>query len=216
LLGDTSTDTNTGLQAALQAQGLNVTLIQGGVSTYAGTPPPTDFSVVVVAEGMSYVSGADMPAAGQSAIVNANAGGIGLVFTDPPGYASQASHWAVLKVLTLVTFGTINSTAMPAYTLTVAGHPIWAGLPSTFTSTVTVGIQSGVLSNGGTAIAWLVDTKGGTCTAGKPCVGVAVKDGVGRIVHDETFFNLRVANWYADPNLLMLFANSIKWAAHCL
>jgi hypothetical protein len=172
----------------------------------------------VVAEGQSYVSGADMPAAGQSAIVNANAGGVGVVFTDPPGYAyaGHASYWAVLRTLTLVTFGNTNSQAVPAYTLTVAGHPIWTGLPATFTSTVTVGIQSGVLSNGGTAIASLVDTKGGICTTAKPCVGVAVKDGVGRIVHDETFFNLRVANWYADPNLLMLFANSIKWAAHCL
>jgi hypothetical protein len=219
LLGDTAIDTNTSVQAALQAQGLNVTLIQDGVSSYDGTPAATGFGVVVVAEGISYALRPDMPAAGQSAIVNANAGGVGVVFTDPPGYAAHSGYWAVLKALTLITFGSANGTAVPSYTLTVADHPLWAGLPQTFTSSVTVGIQSGAITNGGTVIATLADTRSGSCAAGTsatPCVAVAVKDGVGRIVHDGTFFNFSAENWYTDPNLFMLFANSIKWAAHCL
>jgi hypothetical protein len=208
LLGDGTTDANAALQGALQAEGLVVTLIGSGVTSYNNSPAATDFGAVLTLSGVSYEI--DMPAAGQNAIVAANAVGTGFVSTEWAAYQASVGRWLTLRQLVLMS-RTTATTGTTSYTLTVANHPLWAGLPTTFSSAVSMAYNSGVPANGGTTIA--------TCSA---CTGVGAgvvaRDtvgGAGRIVYLAHAASYQSALWHTDANLVRMFTNAAKWATGC-
>lgn len=202
LKDDVSSDTAT-VVAALEAAGLSVTPIDSGVITYTGSPAASEFGVVLLSPGNTWDT--DMPAAGQQAIVDANAAGVGVVMTAWAGYHVLNLRWATLNPLVLIRYAT-GSSAGATFTLTEAEHPIWQGLPASFTSN-SVGIESGPLINGGVAIA--------SCSQCSDA-GVAVRDTAGRVAQIAHAGNYTSATtWYLDTNLLTMFANAAKWATRC-
>jgi hypothetical protein len=211
VLGDRVTASNTAVGASLDDAGFITSVAHSGVALYAGTPAASSFDVVVAIVGDSWAT--DMPSAGQSALVQAQAAGTGVVLTEWASYHVASSRWLTLGSLTLISYRAGSNGAVATdYQLTSAGHPLWNGLPGSFTTTVGVHHARGVLTNGGTMIA--------RCTAcagtGYSGAGVAVKDaGGGRIVHLAQAAGYESARWYDDANLLTLLTNSAKWAGRC-
>ena len=207
ILGDGVAASESALQTMMQSIGFAPTLVSNGTATWAGSPSATGFGAVIVTPGNSYSS--DMMLAGQTNIVSAvNSGVTGLVETEWVAYELTVSHYQTYAPL--VIFSRSSGTTMPlTFTLTQNGHPVWSGLPQTFTTNVSLGANiSGVLQNGGVQIAGCTQ-----CGA----IGVAVRDGAnGRIVqmaHAAAYLSYA---WYNDPNLVLLMQNSVQWAARCL
>ena len=149
LLSDGNTALDATVSAALTAAGLVPTVIDTGATTYAGTPAATGFGAILVEVGSSYST--DMPAAGQSAIVSAFNAGAGAVFTEWAAYEAFEGRWVTLKPLLLTTYATGTIQGLGTYTLSSAAHPVWTGLPATFTTTVDVASASGVIVTAGSA-----------------------------------------------------------------
>jgi hypothetical protein len=195
--------------AKANAAGLAATLVANGVGTYTGTPAATGFGAIVLLVGDRYDT--DMPLAGQQAIVTAQQAGRGVVITDWGGYHPYNSRWSTLKSVNLYQY-TTGSTAALTFTLTQVGHPIWTGLPNTFTTTsVTMGVSGGTIQNGGTAIA----TVSGGGVSGS---GVIVRSGTGgRLVYvaHAAAYNSN-SGWTNDTNTVNLTINAIKWSTGCL
>jgi hypothetical protein len=205
-LSDASTAPNTALQTALQNAGLVITFQSGGVRDYAGTPVASDFGAVIALVGNYY--GTNMQAAGQTAIVAAQAAGTGVVFTEGAAYTryNYPAYWTTLDPLLLLTYSTTSSAVMNL-TLTAAGHPIWDTLPTTFTGSVSMLRTVATVKNGGTSIA--------SCVSCGTAGGVVVKDsGGGRIVHHAHWANY-TSTWTGDANVMKVFVNSVKWATGC-
>ena len=208
LLADSSSAINTALKNALDAAGVPTTLVTGGVATYANVPAASSFGAILIPVGNAY--GTTMPAAGQTAIVNAYNAGAGVVLTEWAAYNVQNNNWTTLAAVLLVsrTAGISGNTG--PYTLTSAGHPVWDGLPMSFTA-ISQSANSGniIAANGGVSIA----TSGGTTA------GVVVKDAVGgkgRIVQIPHAASYNNVNWVSDANLRNMFVNAAKWAGRCL
>jgi hypothetical protein len=152
-----------------------------------------------------------MPSAGQTAIVNAvGAGtGTGVIFTEWAAYNQTVGVYTTLANLLCFTRSSGNSTAL-TFTLTSTGHPIWNGLSTTFTTTVSLGVNvSGTtLNSGATQIASC--SQCGT-------FGVAVRDPstTGRVVQIAHAAGYLSEAWYNDTNLTKMMANSALWAARC-
>jgi hypothetical protein len=198
------------ISAALTAAGLVPTVVASGVVNYTGTPAASSFGAVIVAVGNAYAS--DMPAGGQTAIVSAFNAGTGTVFTEWSAYEATQGRFVTLKPLILTTYSGGTGTVAETYTLTSAGHPIWTGLPTTFTTTIGISSPTGVIVNGGTRIA--TGLVSGTTSVN----GVVVKDVVGssgRTVQIDQSTNY-TAGWTADANLMKMLTNSAKWAAKCM
>lgn len=214
VLGAAKEASTTAFTTALQAAGLATSTVPSWVD-YAGAPAASEFNAVVITVGDLYQL--DMPAAGQTSIIDAfNAGTTGVVTSEWGGaYIPSQNRWQTLKAASLFTRSSGHVPA--ALTLTVApgqeAHPIWAGLPASFTTVNTHGGNVGnTLVNGGTLLA--------TCPE---CgnIAVAFKDGAQRAVQhgiamDYTAENSTSVNAFTnDPNVTKLFVNSAKWAARC-
>jgi hypothetical protein len=169
------------------------------------------FGAVLITPGRTYQS--DMQADDQQAVLSANAQGTGVVFTDWTSYMVTTEHfYAQLAPLDLLQETTTGANAL-TFALTTANHPIWTGLPTTFTSTAQIGFVVGSVINGGTAIATLAGP-GAT-----PSPGVIVRDSqttAGRVVHIGHAANYNGAGWQQDSNVMLMLTNALKWAARCL
>jgi hypothetical protein len=208
LLGDDSTTGNALMQAALESAGMAVTLINGGVISYAGTPDAAEFGAVVASVGGLYSS--SMVQTGQDSIVAAHATGTGYLTNEWASYQHENGRSTSLAPLTLLSYETSTSSTT-TFTLTSSGHPIWDGLASSFATTVSVGLTYSQLINSGVKIASCSGCDGGGTYSG---AGVAVREGVGgRLVHLAHSGNSGSA--FTDTNLLTMFVNAAQWAAGC-
>lgn len=209
LIADDSPTGTTVLKNALTAAGYTVTQTSVPAYQYNGTnPATTGFGAVVVLAGgpgsTSYLT--DMPAAGQTAILNFVNAGNGLVLTEWAAYQVAGGRWQTLKPLVLLTrsqayTGQVTYTVDSAF----AAHPLWAGLPGSFTiaSTSNVGITS--------------VAAGVTRVAGSAQVidAVALRDTPsGRVVHLAHAGNYAPNGW-TNTNMQKLVANAVGWVARC-
>jgi len=232
LLGDSGTFSgshNAALKSALEASGLVATVVTSGVANYSDVPAASGFGAILIPVGNSY-DGPDMPSAGQSAIVSANAAGKGVLFdgwATLKAYFNTPPQWTTLRQLLLMQYtgNTHNSFESPyspqriLYTLTSAGHPIWDGLTSPFATQVSLHTIMGPATNSGVEVAFsdLEDFGYGD----GPGVVVRAAPG-GRIVqlaHASnsrlSAFDPRPVRWFDDPNLLKMFVNAAKWLTRC-
>jgi hypothetical protein len=208
VLGDGDTNSNSAYQTLLQNAGFTVTLQSSGTTTYSGTPAASGFGVVIVTPGQTYSS--DMPAGGQTSIANAVAGSAltGVIFTEWAAYEVLYSKYTTLAPLLCFTRSS-GTTSTLTFSLVQTGHPIWNGLATSFTTSVTLGANiSGTLNSGATEIASC--TQCGT-------YGVAVRDpsSTGRVVQIAHAAAYSGYAWYSDSNLTKMMANSALWAARC-
>jgi hypothetical protein len=206
---DSATGTQT-LATAIGAAGYTVTIGSVPAYQYNGTNPAlTGFgAVVVLAGGPSGQASVttDMPAAGQTALVNYVKAGNGLVLTEWAAFHVAAGRWQTLKQLVLLQRNVAYS-GQVTYTVdqAFATHPVWSGLPSTFTfaSTSNVGV---------TQVA-----PGVTRIAGSPQAidAVAILDApAGRVVHVAHAGNYAPNGW-SNATIQKLIANAAGWAARC-
>jgi hypothetical protein len=211
LIADDSATGTAALGTALTAAGY--TVVQTAVPSYQydGTNPALAGggygSVIVLAGGpQSTAYQTDMPAGGQTAILNFVNAGNGVVFTEWAAYQVANGHWLTLAPLVLLTrtnayAGQTTYTIDPAF----AAHPVWAGLPATFTfaSTSNVGITK--IASGVTRIA-------GSAQA---IDAVAIRDApVGRVVHVAHAGNYAPNGW-SNPTIQKLIGNAAGWVARC-
>jgi hypothetical protein len=208
LLGDGNAGSNSAYQTLLQNVGFTVNVQASGTTTYANSPAASTFGVIIVTPGNTYTT--DMPAAGQTAIVNAVGAGTqtGVIFTEWAAYMNTTSMYTTLQPL-LCFSRSSGVTSTLTFTATQSTHPIWAGLPTTFTTTVTLGANiSGTLASGAVQIASC--SQCGT-------YGVAVKDPTttGRVVQIAHAAAYSGTAWYNDTNLTKMMANAANWAARC-
>jgi hypothetical protein len=207
LLGDSYSTQNGAIKTALDNAGLVTTLVNSGITSYAGTPAATGFGAVLLVVGDAYTM--DMPVAGQTAVVNAHSGGAGIVMTEWAGYHVEQGRWTTLKPLMI--FARTNGTSgTSVYTSTNTTHPIWSGLPSSFSIGITMGFSTGAVANGGTSIATVTPSGYSAIPA------VVVKDAVGgRQVHITHAASYQGNNWTGQPNLVTMFTNAARWATRC-
>ena len=209
LIEDDSAAGSATLAAALAKVGYTVTQTAVPSYQYNGTNPAlAGFGAVVVLAGgpqaTSYQT--DMPAAGQAAIVAFLNAGNGVVFTEWAAYEVAAGHWQTLAPFVLLQrtdsySGQVTYTVDPAF----ASHPVWNGLPATFTlaSTSNVGL---------THVAPFV-----TRIAGSPQAidAVAIRDApAGRVVHLAHAGNYQPNGW-TNANTQTLVTNAAGWVARC-
>jgi len=209
LVADDSASGAAVLGTALTAAGYTVTQTAVPSYQYDGTNPAlaTFGAVVVLAggpQGTSYQT--DMPLAGQTAIVNFVNAGNGVVFTEWAAFEVANGHWTTLASLVLLTrtnaySGQVTYNIDPAF----AAHPVWAGLPATFTfaSTSNTGITK--IAAGVTRIA----------SSPQSIDAVAIRDApAGRVVHIAHAGNYAPNGW-TNPNIQKLIGNAAGWAARC-
>lgn len=198
------------LIAALDAAGFTTTKATKPVYQYDGaSPAPAGYGAVVVLAGSQGAAATtDMPAAGQTALVNyVTTQGSGLVLTEWAAHHVASGRWQVLKPLVLLS-RTQAFTGPVTYTVDAAfsAHPIWKDLPASFSlnSSTNVGL-TGIAS-------------GVTRVAGSPQAidAVALRDlPVGRVVHVAHAGNYSVSNGWSNANLRTLMANAVGWVARC-
>lgn len=208
VLGDGVAASNTAYQTLLQNVGFTVNVQSSGTTTYGGSPAASGFGVIIVTPGSTYT--VDMPSAGQSAIttqVGASTA-TGVIFTEWAAYQVLNGRYTTLSPLLCFTRSS-GITSTLTFTLTATGHPIWNGLASSFTTSVTLGGNiSGTLQTGATEIASC--SQCGT-------YGVAARDptGTGRVVQIAHAAAYGGYAWYNDANLTKMMANAALWAARC-
>jgi hypothetical protein len=135
------------------------------------------------------------------------------VFTEWSAYEVSAQRYQQLAPLMLLqrvdATGTDTSATL---TLTADSHPIWTGLPQSFT-TPTVVYSTGTAINGGVQIAGL---SGDTSIAPGP--GVLARESQGTAGHVVHIAHAAAYNpgWESDANALLMFTNALRWATHCL
>jgi hypothetical protein len=209
LIADDSPTGTATLGTALTAAGYTVT--QTAVPSYqynGANPALAGFGAVIVLAGgptgTSYQT--DMPAAGQTAIVNFANAGNGVVFTEWAAFQVANNRWQTLAPLVLLTrtqaySGQVTYTIDPAF----AAHPVWKGLPASFTFASTSNVGTTKVAAGVTRI------------AGSPQAidAVAIRDAaVGRVVHLAHAGNY-ASNGWSNTNIQTLVANAVGWAARC-
>jgi hypothetical protein len=208
VLGDTITASNSAYQTLLQNVGFTVTMQSSGTTTYANSPAASGFGVIIVTPGSTY--GTDMPVAGQTGIKNAVGAstGTGVIFTEWAAYQVSISLYTTLAPLLCYSRASGNTSAL-TFTLTSSGHPIWNGLSTTFTTSLTLGSNiSGTLASGCTEIA--------SCTqCGTYGVAAANPSSTGRVVQIAHAAGYLSEAWYNDANLTKMMANAALWAARC-
>jgi len=209
LIKDDSDTGSTQLATALTAAGYTVTISPTASHLYTGAnPAPTPFGAIVVLSGGPGASfTTDMPVAGQTAIVNyVNTGGGGVVLTEWAAYHVASGRWQTLKPLVLLTrtvaySGQTTYTVDPAFT----AHPIWLGLPGTFTIASTSNVGTTILAPNVTRI------------AGSPQAidAVAIRDSpIGRVAEVAHAGNYAPNGW-SNTNVQKLMSNAVGWVARC-
>ena len=203
-------DNNTGDQVfinALTAAGIQNTYIKGGVNTYSGNPSAQTFGAVVLMSGSSFTN---MTAGGQTAVMTAHNNNVGLVIDEWALYLQSLGYWATLSQGFLYNYSLYGTMTTHTFQL-VQAHPIWQGLPNSWSLTFsTYGVYGTAIVNGGTKIA--------NCTTCTNTAGVFVRDvqgNTGRRVHISTPFTYTATNWSSDQNVVKLMINSIRWATGC-
>lgn len=201
------------LAMALASAGFEVTTTQATSSDFQGMPSLAEvgaFDALVVLAGALRTPSPDMPVAGQQEIVAFVARGGGLVLSEWAAFqlaASPTPRWKLLEPLVLLQRtgsqgGRVTYEVDPAF----ASHPLWAGLPASFSFSST--------TNVGTIKA----APGVVRVAHGPEAGdaVAIRDlsSSGRIVHLAHAGN-HVAHGWANVNLQRLMTNAVGWVARC-
>jgi hypothetical protein len=209
LIADDSASGSAVLATALTAAGYTVTQTAVPSYQYNGTnPAPAGFGAIVLLAGgpLSTSYQTDMPVAGQTAIVNHVAAGNGLVLTEWATYQVASGHWSTLAPLVLFSrtaaySGQITAVVDPGR----VSHPVWAGLPSTFTFSATANVGAAVIGPGISVLANSVQTVD----------LVAIRDvAVGRVVHFASAGNYAPNGW-TNANVQKLMANAAGWVARC-
>jgi hypothetical protein len=202
------------IATALVAAGFEVTTSSASSSDFAGRPAlageasPFD-AVLLLAGGPPRTPPADMPPEGQKALVDFVAAGHGLVISEWAAYhvaASPAPRWQILKPLVLLErersfTGQVTYTVEPAF----ASHPIWEGLPASFTF------------SSGSNVGAMPSVPGAARVATSPQAGAAVallQAPRGRVVHLAHAGNHASGGW-SNVHVQRLVANAIGWAAGC-
>jgi hypothetical protein len=199
---------------ALAAVGFEVTTTSATSSEYAGRPalagePPPFGAVLVLAGSLQRVPAVDMPPEGQRAIADFVAAGHGLVLTEWAAFhvaASPTPRWQTLAPLTLLqrsgsVTGQVTFEVEPSF----AAHPIWEGLPPSFTFTA------------GSNVGTIAARPGVQRVARSPEAGDAVallEAPRGRVVHLAHAGNHVPGGW-SNVNVLRLVTNAVRWAAGC-
>jgi hypothetical protein len=194
----------------LQHAGLTVNYISGGISTYNGSASASSYCTVILMTGNN--EQLDMPSSGQQSIVNAQQNnGTGIVMTEWAAYHVLSSRWTILSSLLLAPRQTGIAKVM-SFSLVNNGHPIWTGLPSSFTSTGTISYSElGPPTNGSTVIANCV-VCGGPAVIVRPSLVPSGR--IVQIAHAGHYSNSASQfTWGNDLNLLTMMVNAVKWAA---
>jgi hypothetical protein len=205
-------DSDTGSQVlvtALTATGYVVTVSPVPAYQYNGTnPAPAGFGAIVVltgGPGASFTT--DMPVAGQRALVDhVERDGGGLVLTEWAAYHAASGRWQTLGALVLL-HRTIAYSGQVTYSVEpgLAAHPLWSGLPASFTfaSTSNVGVAKvgpGILR---------------VAASPQAIDAVVLRDApVGRVVHLAHAGNYAPNGW-TNTNLQHLVTNAVGWVARC-
>jgi len=135
LIYDTTGECTPQLRTALQNAGYNVTLSSTSESSYNGTnPSPASFDAVVHLNGTTF--GAEMPVAGQNALVDyvTNQGG-GFVHAEWNAYqVDTTNQMQVMEPITLMTRTGANGPTTFSYNVDAAfaSHPVVANVPASF------------------------------------------------------------------------------------
>lgn len=213
LLTDNQPTPNAHLTTVLTTAGFTVTSVADGASSYDGmTPaaPSTYGAVLVIPAGDAFL---DMPAAGQTAIVSAFAGGTGAVFAGACGFNVSQGNDATLATIELLTLtGGLSHTTGAMWSRTIT-HPVWGSVSTNFTVGEDLWYEQDSITNGGTVIGTF-----SAATFGNGNPAVAVKDsssGSGRTVqfaHGASFGGI---DWTSDANLAQLYVNAVAWAVSC-
>lgn len=203
VVADGTPNSLNGYSQALKAAGF-VKVVDVAFSTYFGAPDASTFGVVIVSSGTN--GQIDMPTGGQGSIVKAQSLGVGVVFTEWASVITLSNGFTKLASLLLLPPGGGQAGQPLTFTLQAPNHPLWNGLPNTFTTTTGLGtVFAASPQNGGLSIA---STQYG--------VGVAALDPKeGRVVHLAFSPNWNNQPWYNDLNLVRLVGNSASWAARC-
>jgi hypothetical protein len=196
------------LANAVSQAGFGVLKLASGSSTFDRpyTDNASSYGVIIVSPGRT--SSSDMPAAGQAAIVAAAAAGTGIVFTEGTSVEVREHRYAQLASLVLLQSTGSRIVGRETFTLIATAHPIWTGLPTTFTSSKAMGYSVGDPINGGVSIA----------SVGNEQSGLLVREGAagnGRVVHVNHAAAF-TPGWGDDAQMTLMFTNAVRWAAHCL
>ncbi|MBK8258485.1 MAG: hypothetical protein IPK82_38230 [Polyangiaceae bacterium] len=211
LLPDDSPTGSAVLATALTAAGFTVTTAAVPSYQYNGTNPAlTNFGAVIVLSGGPSGQASvttDMPVAGQQAILDfVNVAGGGLVLTEWAAYHVASNRWQTLKPLVLLQ-RTVAYSGQVVYTIDpgFTAHPLWLGLPASFTIASTSNVGTAKIGTGITRI------------AGSPQAidAVAIRDTpVGRVAEIAHAGNYAPNGW-SNTNVQKLVANAVDWVARC-
>ncbi|MBI4957800.1 MAG: hypothetical protein HY908_37690 [Myxococcales bacterium] len=202
------------LAVALTAAGFRVTTSDVAASAYAGSPALAGElapdAVVVLSGGQARTPHPDMPLEGQQAIVDFVAAGHGLVLTEWAAFhvaAEGTPRWQTLAPLVLLGrtgghSGQVTYEVEPAF----ASHPLWAGLPASFSFTSTSNVGAIRPAPGVARIA--------RSPQAQDVVAIRDLPPAGRVVHLAHAGN-HVAHGWTNIDLQRLVANAVGWAARC-
>ena len=202
------------LAVALTAAGYQVTTSSATSSEFAGVPAltgtPPRFDAVVLLDGGLRMPPADMPAEGQQAIVDFVAAGHGLVLTEWATFhvaSTPTPRWQILAPLVLLDrrdaySGHVTYQVEPAF----ASHPLWAGLPPSFTFSSASNVGTLRAAPGVTRVAHSPEAKDAVVIRDLPSSG--------RVVHLAHAGN-HVMNGWGNVNVQRLVANAVAWATRC-
>ena len=213
VLADDSQSGSQALADALTAGGFTVTLSAVPSWKYDGTNPAlTGFGAVVLLSGGPNVGAqnstvSDMPAAGQQAIVDFVGKSNGLILTEWAAQHVAQGRWTTLAPLVLLE-RTESFAGQVTYTVDGAfsSHPLWAGLPASFTFSSTSNKGLTKVANGNVRV------------AGSPQAldAVAIRNlpSVGRVVQLAHAGNYQPNGW-SNTDLQKLMVNAVGWSARC-
>ncbi len=209
IIYDTTGDGTPGMQAALAAAGHTVTLSSVPEQSYTGTnPAPTNFDVVIHLNGVSSAYLADMPASGQAALVSYVQNGGGFIHFEWNAYEIQSGRMQGMTDLTLLqrTNG-FTDTATVTTVASQAGHPVMAGVPSSWTAAMAgnIGLARTYTSYPSTVLA----------TEGTNDAVVVREYQAGRIVGFHHAGNYQHTSWamLQNANVQQMYLNAVSWVA---
>jgi hypothetical protein len=201
------------LAMALASAGFEVATTQATSSDFRGVPSLAEagaFDALVVLSGGLRTPPADMPVEGQQAIVAFVARGGGLVLSEWAAFqlaAAPQPRWKILEPLVLLQRsgsqgGRVTYEVDPAY----ATHPLWAGLPASFSFSSTTNVGTIRAAPGVARVAHSPEAGDAVASRDLPSSG--------RIVHLAHAGN-HVSHGWANVNLQRLMTNAVGWVARC-
>jgi hypothetical protein len=198
IIGDGGTEIT--LEAILTAAGYTVTIVDDD-AIYDGTNPgPELFDLVILLDGPDY--GDDMPANGQTALVNYVQNGGGFMVTEWIAWEiSMGRYQSMTDIIPLTRSG--GYSGFDTYAV-VESHPITEGVSSSFE------IETG--GNIGAANSGTVLVQGSTTGD-----AVVIKEfGSGRIVEFSSAGNYEGLDPFSNPDMQLLFINAVRWTSKSL